>query len=251
VGVAGDLQVTRYLAPVVDDDAPRSLQPFLQRASVLYADVGGSGFLTWNPGGGENRTDAQVGATLGLDIYVLRQLALTAAFGYGYDVLQDFGVDDATHSFSGSAGLGLRFGDVRIDASYTFFANDTNGSFAPLRWGEVNLAVFAVIDRVLTVRPWGELIQQGGGGGVDLGAYPTRNFGVFLSGFALHGQLYMDDTLVNRYGGSAGVSYWVAPRVRVGAYYQLTVNVGPLQADGTGDTELDQAGVLQAEVRLP
>jgi hypothetical protein len=253
--VNGDLQVTRYLGPIVDDDAPRSLQPFLQRASVLYADVGGGGFLTRNPTGGQNRTDAGVGATLGLDIYVLRQLALTASLGYGYDILHDVDADVAAHAFSGSAGLGVRISDVRIDASYAFAASEANGSFAPLRWGQVNLAVFAVIDRRVTLNFWGELFQQSGGGGIDFGVYPTQDLGLFLDGAALRGELYASDTLVNRYYGSAGLSYWVTPRVRLGAYYELTVNVEPVQAQGGpepfGSTEFDHAGVLQAEARLP
>ena len=64
------LQLTRYLAPVLDDGAPRSLQPFLQRASTLHVEFDAGGFDTANPYGGPDSTDSHVNANLGVDVSV-------------------------------------------------------------------------------------------------------------------------------------------------------------------------------------
>src|SRR5262249_39120293 len=69
---SGGVSLTHYLTPVVDDGAPRSLQPFLQRVSTISASIGGGGFVTRNPDGGQDRTDSHFGASAGFDVYVTR-----------------------------------------------------------------------------------------------------------------------------------------------------------------------------------
>jgi hypothetical protein len=230
---SGSLSATRFLAPVVDDAAPRSLQPFLQRASALYASVGGYGFVTRPPFGGQNRADAGLGAGAGLDVHVTPVVAVTGGLRYGYDVLDDVSQSDKTHSFSASAGLGLRVDDVRFDVSYTFSASDTNGTFAPLRWGAVGLTFFAVLARKFTLNLQGNVNQEGGSGGVDLGLYVDKNLGLFLGGFGGRSR-YLDGVAVIQYGGDAGLSAWITPAARLSAYYQLTVSDVPVQDTARG-----------------
>jgi hypothetical protein len=237
--VNGSLTASRAFEPVVDDSAPRSLQPFLQRASTFSVSLGGSGFVTRAPFGGENRTDAALGVGAGLDVYLARFLAVTGGIGYGYDVLADVGLSHQTHKFSASAGIGLRVADTRFDVSYTFVADDIDGTFAKLRWGSVALSVYAVFARQFIVNLRGNVNQEGGTGSADLGLYLEKDLGLFLGGFGgkVH---YLDDTYAIRYGGDAGVSYWVAPGARFSAYYQLTVNDMPFQQTTQGVFDYNQ-----------
>jgi len=250
----GTLDVVRFLAPVVDDGAPRTLQPFLQRTSALSLSIGGGGFVTRNPNGGENRTDVNLPVGLGANMYVTRWLALTASIGYQYDLLHDVGVDQTTHSMTGSAGFGLRTGDARFDVSYTFTANDVNGSFAPLRWGTIEGTAYAVIERRVALTVWGQALQDGGAGGAGLDVYPTQDFCFFLSGFGARGEVYSQDLMVDRGSGQGGLAYWVTPVTQLGVYYTLTYNDVPLQMLDQvtyGYTQLQHTLALYARLRLP
>ena len=257
----GTLQLTRYFAPLVDDDAPWSLQPFLQRASVVYGSVSGGGFATRIPTPGSaftstTRTDANVGARFGVDAYVTPAFALTGALGYGYDVLHDGSsrVNQHAHGFSASGGFGLRYLDVRFDVAYSFSASDADGSWSPLRWGTVLGSAYIVIDRRAYVNLWGRVLQSGGGGGVDLGLYPTQQLGLFASGYGERGELYSDPPVFNRAFADAGLSYWFTSRVRLAAYYEFTFNDEPSQSAGSmnffGYTELEHAFRLEGAFRI-
>jgi hypothetical protein len=251
---SGALEVIRYLAPLVDDGSPRSLEPFLQRASTISASLGGGGFATENPYGSRDRTSANLGARAGMNVYLARYLALTAAFGYGYSVLHDVISNHERHGFSGSAGLGLRVGDARLDASYTFAASNVDGTFAPLQWGSVQLSAYVVLARFFTLSPWGRVMPHGGEGGLDLGLYATRDLGFFLGGFGGRSAFSSSDVLFNRYGGSAGLSYWAVSRARLAAYYRPTyTDVSPQVVDGLmyGYRQLDHSISLEVAVRLP
>ena len=251
---SGNLELTRFLPRILDDGTPRSLQPFLQRASALYAEIGGGGFVTRTPGL-QDRTDSNLGLSLGMDVYVTRFLALTAGVGYGYDVLHDAGVDQTSNGFSAHGGLGIRVGDVRFDASYAFSASESGGTFAPLRWGTFEVSGFIVIARSFVLLPRGFGLQGGGGGGLDLAYYPTRDFGFRLGAFGERGELYSTPSLVdNRYGGDALVSYWVSRNVYLALIYNLTIDAIPGQFLGageiTGDNQTTHSLTAAAAFRL-
>jgi hypothetical protein len=179
------------------------------------------------------------------------------SFTYVYDVLHDdrAGLDQHTHGVSASGGFGLRPTDeVRVDLLYAFATTDSDGSVAPLRWGSLQGSVFGVIERRVSLNVWGRGIQSGGGGGVDLGVYPTQNLGLAASGYGERGELYADALLVNRFGALVGVSYWFSPRVRLGGNYLFTYNHSPQQTIGTATYAYDDyehAFELAAAFRLP
>jgi hypothetical protein len=251
---SGSLELTRFLTPVADDDAPRSLQPFLQRTSEISGTFGGSGFVTRNPDGGTDRTDSHLTLGLGANLYLTPYVALTAAASYDYDVLHDIGVDQTTHAFAASTGLGFRFHDVRFDLVAGFIANDVNGSFAPIRLGVAQVSMYAVLARCFSVNLWAGAIQSGGVGGADLVYYPTQNLGFYLSGYGERGELYYDPTLLNRFGGDVGLSYWVTPRMRLAMFYDLTDNDMPVQGVGSqvfGSVEIEHALSVYGSLRLP
>lgn len=249
---SGRLQGTRFLGPVVDDGAPRSLQPFLQRAGSLSLSVGGRGFVTRNAFRLQNRTDAALSAGVSCNVYVARFLALTGGLGYGYDTLHDVQLSNRTHSVAASAGLGLRLDDVRFDVAYSFAAATTNGTFVPLRWGSLALGLYIVLARRLTLNFHGSVTPDGGTGGLDLGLYLTRALGLFLggSGGSVH---FLSGVTGSQYGGNAGLSYWVSSAARLSAYYQLSGIHVPSQqamAESIGYNEIQHAVSLGLTLRF-
>src|SRR6185437_1276876 len=105
-----------------------------------------------------------------------------------YDVLHDVGIDAATHGFSATGGFALRVADARFDASYTFGATRTNGSFAPLRWGTLRLSALASLARGFSLNVMGQVIDHGGTGGAELGFYAAQDLGYFVGGLGERGR---------------------------------------------------------------
>ena len=241
-----------FLTPVVDNDAPRSLQPFLQRTSSVYGDVFGGGFVTRHGNGAFTRTDSLVGADAGADVYLTRHLALTGGIRYAYDVLHDDVLVRKGHSFSGSAGVGARIGDARIDASYGFGAYNFDGSFVKPGWGSVGLSAYLLLAESFAITLSGHVNDRGGGGGLNLGLYATKDFGVF-AGFSGATFTYTDsDVRSNRYNGSAGFSYWATPALRFYWSYVLGVNSSPSQPlQEIERREIEHALSASVVARLP
>jgi hypothetical protein len=226
---SGSLGAIVFLTPVVDNDAPRSLEPFLQRTSNIYADVFGGGFVTRYGDGAFTRTDSLVGADAGADVYVTRRLALTGGFRYAYDVLHDDVLVQKGHSFSGNAGVGVRIGDARLDASYSFSAYDLDGSFLKQGWGGVGLSAYLLVAESFALTLGGHVNDTGGGGRLDLGLYTSKDFS-FFGGFS--GDTFtslLRDVRSNRVAGSAGFAYWVTPTVRLACTYVLGASSTPSQ----------------------
>lgn len=211
-----------------------------------------AGFATHSPGSSVDRTNQHLGANAGLNVYLTRHFAVTAGVGYGYSVLHDIHVDQKSHALDGSLGIGVRAGDARFDLSYTFAANDVAGTFAPLRWGSARLSGFIVIDRRFTLGPSGRLFQGGAEGSLDLGFYATPEFGLLLGGFGERGELFSDPIVATRYGGDAGLSYWVNTSARVSAFYVLTfTDLAPQASVAYSSHEVDHQLSLALELRLP
>ena len=217
-----------FLSPVIDNDAPRSLQPFLQRTSTFSVSVSRGGFATRYGNGAFTRTYSSMGADVGVDTYLTRQFALTGRIGYAYGVLDDV-IVNKSHTFSGSAGFGVRFGDARLDASYSFDARNTDGTFAKLRWGAVGLRAYVVFARSFALGLSGNVRDGGGGGGVDLGYYPMKDLGLFLSAAGQTFVYYSPDIRASYYTGGAGISHWVTPGLRLYLTYALKLTHAPAQ----------------------
>jgi hypothetical protein len=246
------LAPTVYLTPVVDSAAPRSLQPFLQRTSTIYASVSGGGFLTHYGDGAFTRKDSYVGASVGADVYVTRHLALTGELGYTYDALHDGSGVNKGHSFSATPGIGVRLGDVRIDATYGFDAYDVDGAFQKLRWGAVALSAYFLLAESFALTLGGHVTDGGGGGRIDLGFYTSKDVGVF-AGFA--GTTFVYSTTgvrTNNYAGSLGLSYWITPGLRVNPTYVLSRNSSPAEPPrALSSDEIEHALSLDLLARLP
>jgi hypothetical protein len=224
-----EVELVKYDAPLRDDGAPYSLQPFLQYRSSWSVSVDGGHFDTRNPLGGEDRTDWSGGFSASVNRYVKGGLALTGGVNYGFDVLHDVGVDETGHAFSGSAGIGLRIADTRFDVSYTLESLYLAGSFAPLRQ-EFGARVYTVLERRLSVNLSGDIIPGGFDGDLRLEFYPTREVGIFGGGAFAKGELYAASQVITRYMGRAGASVWLDRTMALVGEYEYTVEDLPLQA---------------------
>jgi hypothetical protein len=244
---------TVFLSRVKDDDAPRSLQPFFQRTSTVSADVRGGGFVTrFGDGGAFSRTDSYVGASASVDAYLSRNFALTGGFGYTYDVLHQSLTLNKGHAFDASAGFGVRIGDARLDASYTFNAYDVDGTFEKPRWGSVALTAFVVLARSFTLGLRGHADAAGGGAEVDLGYYATKDLG-FSAGFSGRTFSYAaTDVRTNYYTGSAGISHWTTPGTRLSCNYTFGYFDEPTQQlERVGYTQIEHTLSVNALARMP
>jgi hypothetical protein len=223
-GTTQDLSfsLTRYLAPLRDDGAPYSLQPFLQRSNRLSIGLGGGHLSTHNPFGRQDHTVWNGGVSGSLDVYVKRWLALNGGLGYGHSTLHDVGFDQSTHSFSAFLGIGLRLADTRIDAWYDLVALDQGGSFAPLR-RQFGASAFTAIARRFTLNVSGSVIANGVAGDLSLEYFATRELGIYAGTLASRGKLYSDESAPTRYAGWAGLAAWLDPAVGIGGAYQLTI----------------------------
>ncbi len=145
------------------------------------------------------------------------------------------GLNEKTHSFSGSGGAGWRTGDTLIRASYYAVEQRVSSGSHPSRQG-VQLSAFTAIDRRFVVSLFGETIPQGEEGQLFLEYFRRPSLGIFLSSLAAKGQLYRTGSAVNRYVGSAGLSYWLNPTTGLSGQYSLTVEERP---NGTQLTATD------------
>lgn len=222
-----------FLAPVVDDDAPRSLQPFLQRTGSISARVRGGGFSTvYRPGGRGpelSRSYTYVGASAGVDAYLTPYLALTGGAEYAYDVLQDAPILNKGHSFQAAAGLGIRLGAARIDAAYAFEAYDLDGSLTTLRWGTVALSSHVVVAQAYAFTAAAHIGDGSAGGSLDFDAYTTKDFGfsLGLSGGTFH--YSASNIRANHYAGTVGMSNWLGPMLQLSCAYEFQFNDSPAQ----------------------
>lgn len=249
---SGSVSGTRFMTPVLDDDAPRSLQPYLQGVSAISASVRGGGSVSRFPGSPSKGTSGSVGAGAGLDMYINSYFALLAGASYSHGFVKGLGAGRSWNSVAGSAGVGLRLHNTRLDATYTFRASATDGRFDDLRWGSVDVRLQTVIARCFLIAPWGSVSDGANAGGLDLGYYVTKDLGLFVSGFGGSIVYTADDVHGVRYGGSLGLSSWVSPSVRLGLDYNLNVLDVPLQYNKSlGYAETEHAVSFTGVLRLP
>ncbi|HEY4120503.1 MAG TPA: hypothetical protein VGM56_21710 [Byssovorax sp.] len=259
----GVLEVTRFVAPVVDDDAPRTLQPFLQRASTVSVSVNAGGFFTRLPGNEGAETDVNVAASAFADVYVTRFLALTAGFSYRYDDVQlplgDTILVGETHVVSPSAGVGVRIGDARIDLSYAASIFASGGGSGDGDWGTIALGAEVALRRKLYLHAVASAFHAGAGVYAGAEYFLTKDLSGFVDGLGSTGAYTSDLSRLAEYGFDVGVAFWPMPRLRLVAEYALTGNrVQSLIEGGPGSTYptppvdgLDNTAFVGALARLP
>lgn len=220
------------LAPIVDDDAPLDLQPFLQRVSSLGVTVGGAYDRIRNVTA-ITATRANVGVVA--DFVIVRGLVLGAQAGWSRRRIDDDmplptvggppSVDSRVPLFVGVT-AGFRMDAVRMDFTWDRLRKAT-GDYTEDEH-RVTTRVRAVIARRFDLGmefywiPTLSTRASGLGGRLSVGWYPTRRLGLRAEVVAARGSTWSGEQSVDSTVG-AGVcgSYWVTPRVGLDLSYAL------------------------------
>jgi hypothetical protein len=264
--------LTRFLSPVVDDDAPRTLQPFLQRTSTVFAsfDFGGtSASAEASPNRGTPATnrikliEPHGGPAIGADVYVIPEFALTGGLAYDYDPITEaaagqggqFETTVHIHRVTPHAGVAARFGDTRIDLSYALELDAVaNGDSPGQLWGTISLDAITVIAKEVELRLGGQVFDAGAGASTQIDVFPTKDVDLFGGFFGYAGRKFIDNHVShNDYGGFVGMGYWLVPRARLVAQYQLagTTIPGDQPQSNGGYSEIQNELTLSLLARLP
>lgn len=226
-GGGAGLTLTIYAQhPLVDDDAPYSLQPFLQRAGIVWLQADGGATGVDDDLAGNSANSSYGGAEAGFDLYVHRMVALNASFHVlgSHTDGQTLGSGDRLE-LDGHAGIGLRFGDARLDLGYSLGGTHTRFGWGPIYYGGVHLGANLVIARQLAFTAGASVIDGGLIVSVQLLAFFTRKVGVVfgLSG----GGANRDGTTFATAGGTVGVTGWFSRHLGLAFRYTPTWSNGP------------------------
>jgi len=226
-GVGGDagVELDLYQRPLRDDDSPLSLQPFLQRDGTIWIDAAGGGSQLDN--GGFSSRSRSGSASAGVDLYVHPWVAITASFGGGAGSGDDSnGLHHQSWILRGSAGLGVRWDDVRFDIRYALSGGYSDGQPRTPFYGNFVLGAEIVVQRRLDVVIDVETIDDGVLASFYLEGFARRRLGGYL-GFG-GGAAHPGASVPFRSAfGKLGVAPWWSRHFGVNIAYQATWNTGP------------------------
>jgi hypothetical protein len=234
VSGGGQLGATIYLGdPVVDDSAPLSLQPFLQRRSTATVNGGGSGFQLAAATYDRHGASGTVG--LGLAGYPQRSLYLSASFGARYQTWRDTdkstgGVWPAvsTWELPVSVSAGARFHEVLLEAGWSITPSrtDRHGFSVPF-WGGAFVRGKVVVGGRTELIASVAVTNEGAGASAYVERFFGRCLGVWLS---VHGGHMVDpeeNASEDWVGGELGVAYWFTRSLKASlAYTGEWVSIG-------------------------
>ena len=234
-----------------DDDAPLSLQPYLQRTGAVSASLSFSGFSTESPTLPEPYHGTTFGGTLSLDAYPGEIFTLWLSAG--------FFRSRADGGYSGNPGTewllpraeigpGVRIDDTRVTVGYSYAPTITNGTYDGRGLGQLYLNITTVIARRAYVSAVGELILSGGRGLLDVGVFPSRAFGLGASFEYAEGAIYFDShDVYRRLQPTASVSWWITRWCALGLEYRF-IHTEPVHR--AGPTVNTHRGTLTLLFRL-
>lgn len=207
-----------------DDDAPLSLQPYLQRAGAIGASFSVSGFSTESPGYLEPYKGTTLGGTLSLDAYPGEIFSLWASAGfYRSETHGGSSPSPSTELLLPRAeiGPGVRIGATRITVGYTYAPTISNGTYDGRGPGELYLRI-TTADRYFYISALGELILSGARGRLDLEVYPWRVLGLGATVEYAQGAIYVDShDVYQQWQASADVSWWLTRWFVLGLEYRF------------------------------
>jgi hypothetical protein len=248
LGGSAGAGLTLFGHRVVDDDAPLSLQPYLQYAATFHVDGGGGGFRfsrdagSTLPGNDSTNGYADVSASGYLDRTIYGALS--------------FGVRDRSDSVNNLTTLslpltlsgGVRFGDVRLAIGWgiapTRYGDDV---FKVPFWGGAYAQVYAVVHRRLSLDATVAVIDGGASASGGAWIYLMRRFSVGVSVHGSHGHNGDLGFTSDHAGADVGFTAWTGPRFAIAIDYSFDWGHWSY-ANGT--SEDDYTSVIDLSFRL-
>jgi hypothetical protein len=224
-GGGAELDVDLFVRKrLIDDDAPYSLQPFLQRASTVFFGAGGAGFQGDYDGSSSPLSRGKSGGfNAGFYVHLKPWLALGGSFDFNAFHNSYDGYDEPPrdgYSLRGHVDLGFRWRDLRFDVGYGVTGERMNQSWLPTLWYSLDASVLAVIKRRVALRGSASVLPRGAGGSLSVEGFVNRELSFFGSFFGGR-YSYIDDGIAAWYaGGSVGVTKWAARHAGISFSYQ-------------------------------
>jgi hypothetical protein len=210
--------------PVIDDDAPPTLQAYLQRTGALSLSGGGSRF-TYNYDHDFAPLDRTGGnATIGMDGYFGRTKSFYGGarftFNYSDDHFRDRSTSVTTISFPIAVTLGVRFGDVRVRAEWQVSPQKVNDAGVQVAyWYNLSLWGYGVVRRKVEWTVGAIALEQGFGGELDAVVWLGRRLGLSAQLFASHERSSVSATTRELAGGTIGLTAWFTGRFGLRTFY--------------------------------
>ena len=222
VGGQGGVGLTLFGHRISDDDAPPSLQPYLQYAFLLHVDGGAGGFhFTRNAGSTLPGNDSTSGyADASVSGYFDR--AVYGALVAGMRYRSDSAGNSTSLTLPLSVAAGFRLGDVRLSGGWSVTPTRIDdGSFEVPFWGGAFGQVYAVVQRRLSLVAEVDVVEGGASarGGATL--YFLRRFAAGASVNGGHGSESVYGFGYDAAGADVTFETWVAPRFAIRADYSF------------------------------
>lgn len=233
---------------IVDDDAPLSLQPYLQYAATLHVGGGGGGYRFTRdasstlPGNDSTNGHAEVSASGYLDRTLYG--ALSARVNYRHDSDADFTSLSIPLSLAG----GVRLGDVRLSIGWGVAPTRYNDDvFKVSFWGSAFAEVYAVVHRRLSLEASVSVADGGANVGGGAWLYLLRRFSVGASVHGGHGHNAELGFTADHAGADVGFTAWTGPRFAIALDYAFDWG---RWSYANGTTEDDYTSTIDLSFRL-
>jgi hypothetical protein len=194
-GGSGTISLSGFLHHrLVEDDAPLSLQPYLQRTGAIEGTVSANGFSTDSPSYLEPYHGTTLGGSVAVDAYPTEVLTLWASAAFFRSKTGGGFGGPGTEYLLPRLELapGVRFGDTRGSVGYTWAPTIINGTYDGRGLGELFLRINSVIGRRVSLSLLGALILSGARGSLSLVVFPTRRVGLGGGFEYAEGAIYFD-----------------------------------------------------------
>jgi hypothetical protein len=234
--------------PLVDDGAPLTLQPFLQRTARVYLYAGGGGYSRDGDAVVERGRNGR--ASISIEGYPHPNLYLAANLGLRYDRAEvepdRFGMfyrqTVGQWRIPVSVTAGLRLGDALFGIQYRIAPSQyeilvpvslgmKKPEFKVSNWRDLALFARAVVKNRLDLSASVEMVEQG--------AQATLNAGIFFGAQRLTSlELGINggaSGTCQTAGGFVGISHWISRRMGIGVGYQPNWNRCDSPSDGSPD----------------
>jgi hypothetical protein len=252
LGGRGGLGVGIYLRRLNDDDAPPSLQTYLQRTPMLHVDGGGGGSNTSWTDPVPNESASHGWADVSISGYAHW---LFAAAHVGVDYVSShshlYRIGGGTVDARGTslaipvdATLGGRWRDTLITVGWGVSPtrnapNDVPADFTVPFWGGARASVTTVLVRRLQLDAGVQVLENGAAAGGGAALYLLRRLGFAASikgGHQSHTDVVSTSALtttLDYVGFSAGVVVWPAANVFADLHYDFEWDSHGVAIDGS------------------